>query len=101
MQSDRAEAVFTWQGSHVAGSVHVGPDSWVLEGCGEKCYLWIKQTNNWEDEVSSSYVERTLAQPHPPANYSRLRVGLNFMLDNHSCYRNKGRGTPPPWWISA
>merc|ERR1719312_2042172 len=97
-KSDRAEAVFTWQGSHVAGSVHVGPDSWVLEGCGEKCYLWIKQTNHWEDEVSSSYVERTLAQPHPPANYSRLReqgerdtttvVDISVMIWHTSQFRN-------------
>ena len=74
MQSDKAEAVFTWQGSHVAGNVHVGAESWSLEGCGEKCYLWIKQSSNWQDEVSSSYTERTLTKPHPPANYLMLRV---------------------------
>ena len=62
----------------MAGNVHVAGESWSLEGCGEKCYLWIKQSNTWKDEIASSRSvgDRVLSQGrgHPPANYSRLRV---------------------------
>ena len=63
----------------MAGNVHVDGESWSLEGCGEKCYLWIKQTNTWQDEVDSSLPvgDRSLIRGHPPANYSRLRVSVS------------------------
>jgi len=48
-----AEAIFTWTGSHIAGSVHAGGVSWVLEGCGDDCFLWIKQKNDWQDELTA------------------------------------------------
>eukprot|EP00091_Calanus_sinicus_P009424 TRINITY_DN22065_c0_g1_i1.p1 TRINITY_DN22065_c0_g1~~TRINITY_DN22065_c0_g1_i1.p1 ORF type:complete len:150 (-),score=24.18 TRINITY_DN22065_c0_g1_i1:202-651(-) len=48
-----AEGIFTWNGEHVAGNVHVRGESWVLEGCGDQCFLWIKQTNAWLDEGSA------------------------------------------------
>ena len=60
----------------MAGNVHVGGQSWSLEGCGEKCYLWIKQTSTWKDEQPTSvYVgDRALGRGHNLANYTRLRV---------------------------
>merc|ERR1712142_476633 len=50
---DDSEAVFTWSGDHVAGHVNNKGNSWVLEGCGEGCFLWIKQTTDWLDEATS------------------------------------------------
>ena len=52
-QNAEAEAIFSWSGEHVAGNVHVLGESWVLEGCGDQCFLWIKQTNDWLDETSA------------------------------------------------
>ena len=52
-QCDDGEAVFTWSHDHVAGHVNNKGNSWVLEGCGEGCFLWIKQTTDWLDEATS------------------------------------------------
>merc|ERR1711962_620456 len=49
---ENSEAVFVWRGNHVAGHLNAGGRSWMLEGCGTGCYLWIGQTNNWVDEKS-------------------------------------------------
>ena len=58
----------------MAGNVHVGGQSWSLEGCGEKCYLWIKQTDTWEDEEASYAGERAIERGQSLANYTRLKV---------------------------
>eukprot|EP00092_Neocalanus_flemingeri_P030752 GFUD01033395.1.p1 GENE.GFUD01033395.1~~GFUD01033395.1.p1 ORF type:complete len:725 (+),score=108.76 GFUD01033395.1:33-2207(+) len=68
-----AEAVFTWQGQDVAGSVHVAGWSWTLEGCGEECFLWIKQTSSWMDEKTRSSSSRRLSTHQPPTNLSFLK----------------------------
>ena len=52
-QNGEAEAIFTWTGANIAGSVHAGGMSWVLEGCGPGCFLWIQQKNNWLDETTA------------------------------------------------
>ena len=44
------EAIFTWKGNLVVGSVHLNGNSWQLQGCGINCYLWIKYNNTWPDE---------------------------------------------------
>merc|ERR1711962_455608 len=49
---ENSEAVFVWRGNHVAGHLNAGGRSWMLEGCGTGCYLWIGETNNWVDEKS-------------------------------------------------
>jgi len=48
---EQSEAVFAWRGDHVAGHLNAEGRSWILEGCGPGCYLWILQTNNWVDET--------------------------------------------------
>ena len=58
----------------MAGNVHVGGQSWSLEGCGEKCYLWIKQTDTWKDEETSYAGERAIGRGHTRANATRLKV---------------------------
>ena len=37
----------------MVGQIHTNGGSWMLEGCGPGCFLWIKQTNDWVDEISS------------------------------------------------
>jgi len=51
------EAIFTWSGSNVVGSVHHDGDSWQLQGCGENCYLWIKYGSNWPEEGEVEFIE--------------------------------------------
>jgi len=46
------EAAFTWNSVHVAGQVHANSRAWSLQGCGDGCYLWIRQSNSWPDEKS-------------------------------------------------
>lgn len=74
VQSGDAEAIFSWQGRHVAGKVHVGAESWTLEGCGEQCFLWIKQSNSLKYQMSSAILSRSTRNMHPPFNYAKLRV---------------------------
>ena len=51
--------MFAWRGRHVSGHVHDGEESWMLEGCGEGCFLWIKQrTIDWLDEIIDPSHER-------------------------------------------
>ena len=57
-QNDSAEAVFVWDGVHVGGHVSANGESWMLEGCGDECFLWIKQTNDWLDETSAPTSKR-------------------------------------------
>lgn len=68
-QGEAAEAIFTWHGDVVAGSVHVRGESWILQGCGERCYLWIKQTTNWQEEslITSSRTRSSNPLPVPDA----------------------------------
>merc|ERR1712025_1229137 len=49
-QTVGGEAIFTWKGNLVVGSVHLNGESWQLQGCGSNCYLWIKFDNTWPDE---------------------------------------------------
>jgi len=51
------EAIFTWSGNIVVGSVHHDGDSWQLQGCGENCYLWIKYGSDWPEEVEEDLHE--------------------------------------------
>merc|ERR1712179_332401 len=49
-KTEGGEAIFTWKGNLIVGSVHLNGHSWQLQGCGNNCYLWIKYINNWPDE---------------------------------------------------
>jgi len=49
-KTEGGEAIFTWKGNLIVGSVHLNGNSWQLQGCGNNCYLWIKYINNWPDE---------------------------------------------------
>ena len=40
-QAGGAEAVFAWRGQHVAGQLSAEGSTWLLEGCGEACRLWV------------------------------------------------------------
>jgi len=51
------EAIFTWRGNIVVGSVHHDGDSWQLQGCGENCYLWIKYGGDWPEEEEMELFE--------------------------------------------
>merc|ERR1719228_215531 len=62
------EAIFVWNGPTVAGSVHIGGVSWVLEGCGHDCFLWIKQKNNWLDETTAPNLRTKDGFFHHPKN---------------------------------
>merc|ERR1711892_1224636 len=72
-KSGDAEAIFSWQGRHVAGKVHIAAESWTLEGCGEQCFLWIKQANSLKYQMSSAILSRSTGNMHPPFNYAKLR----------------------------
>ena len=65
-----SEAVFTWREEHVAGQIHSQGGSFVLEGCGHGCFLWIRQTEDWQDE-RTSHAQRVL---EPLKERKRLRV---------------------------
>ena len=74
-QSKEAEAIFTWRGPHVAGKVHVRRGTWTLEGCGDQCFLWIKQSNNRKNEPNRSR-SRSEGRSHPLNNYAKLKVNI-------------------------
>merc|ERR1711970_217404 len=72
-QKGVAEAVFTWDDDdHVAGQVHANGEAWALEGCGEGCFLWIKQNTDWVDETSSPTSSFTKGFFETPANITKL-----------------------------
>jgi len=58
-QTAGGEAIFTWSGDIVVGSVHLYGESWELQGCGDKCYLWVKHTSDWQEEESVQTSEDT------------------------------------------
>lgn len=66
-KGEGAEAIFNWHGDIVVGSVHVKGESWILQGCGEQCFLWIKQTSKWQEEslISSSKTRSSIPPPVP------------------------------------
>jgi len=74
-KNEDAEAIFTWDGLTVAGAVHVGGVSWALEGCGEDCFLWIQQKNDWLDETSAPE-SKNGASKHPKNVTKLLEQGL-------------------------
>ena len=74
-QGKDAEAIFSWQGPHVAGRVHDGGETWTLEGCGHHCYLWIKQADPLRYGLSSVIVTPYTTQAHS-LHYARLRVTM-------------------------
>ena len=76
-QNAEAEAIFSWSGEHVAGNVHVLGESWVLEGCGDQCFLWIKQTNDWLDETSAPDSKIRSGIVQPPKNMTQLLVRIS------------------------
>ena len=76
-QNAEAEAIFTWNGEHVAGNVHVRGESWVLEGCCDQCFLWIKQTNDWLDETSAPDTKIKSGISQPPKNMTQLLVRMS------------------------
>jgi len=56
-----SEALFVWSVSgdeHVAGHVNVEGASFILEGCGSQCYLWIKQSRSVSMESQDIGEER-------------------------------------------
>jgi len=71
-KNGEAEAIFTWVGSHIAGSVHAGGVSWVLEGCGAGCFLWIQQKNNWLDETTAPSIRTKSGFFRHPGNVTKL-----------------------------
>ena len=74
VQSKGAEAIFSWQGPHVAGRVHIDEDTYTLEGCGEQCFLWIKQSSSLKYDMSSATVTRYGGRPYSQIDYAKLRV---------------------------
>merc|ERR1719495_2700341 len=71
-KNGEAEAIFTWAGSHIAGSVHAGGVSWVLEGCGAGCFLWIQQKNNWLDETTAPSIRTKSGVFQHPGDVTKL-----------------------------
>lgn len=53
VQSRDGEAIFSWQGPHVAGRVHIEGNTWTIEGCGDQCFLWIKHSNTLKYHINS------------------------------------------------
>ena len=78
MKGEEAEAIFNWNGDNVVGSVHVKEDSWVLQGCGDECFLWVKQTNNWQEETLFPTSKTRSSLPLQPDN-----DWTNLMVNNH------------------
>ena len=74
VKNGEAEAVFTWKGVHVAGQVHALGESWGLEGCGDGCFLWIKQKNDWLDEKSAQISKLKNEVLQVPENVTKLKV---------------------------
>ena len=72
------EAIFTWRGNVVVGSVHHNGDSWQLQGCGDNCYLWIKYGSNWPEEEEEEFIE-TSSRDYS----SRAESDASFLLVNH------------------
>ena len=82
-----AEAVFTWEGVHtvhVAGQVHTSSGSWALEGCGEECFLWIKQKNDWVDETSAPTSKLMSDVFQVPENVTKLLGSFHTFIKNIS-----------------
>ena len=77
-QSDNAEATFAWRGEHVAGHLQSQGASWMLEGCGAGCFLWIQQTADWMDEASGHRDTKMSLESsqEPSQEWLSLRVGL-------------------------
>ena len=73
-KSDHAEATFAWREEHVAGHLQSQGASWMLEGCGAGCFLWIQQTADWVDETSGH--RETKMSLEPSQEWLSLRVGL-------------------------
>ena len=67
-----SEAVFAWSGEHVAGQLHMEGQSWVLEGCGRDCFLWIGYGEDFEDEELDYKSVR--GDTGPTEEWRRLRV---------------------------
>ena len=80
MQNEEAEAIFSWLGSNIAGSVHTGGLSWLLEGCGEKCYLWLRQKINWLDETTAPSMSTKTEVLNHPGNVTKLLVTSSLVL---------------------
>ena len=49
----------------MAGQVHVDGEAWELQGCGDGCYIWIGQTNNWPDEENLPFPDKKDSQEQP------------------------------------
>ena len=73
-QAKVSEAAFTWRGQHVAGHLQSQGISWVLEGCGEGCYLWIEQAR--QEEQEANYIDEDKVTVEPSQDWRRLQVGL-------------------------
>merc|ERR1711970_569299 len=78
------EAIFTWRGNVVVGSVHHNGDSWQLQGCGDNCYLWIKYGSNWPEEKEEEFTE-TSSRDYS----SRAESDASFLLAQGRSDRNK------------
>ena len=71
------EAIFTWRGNIVVGSVHHDGDSWQLQGCGKDCYLWIKYGGDWPEEEEMELFETS------SRDYSDSDASFSELLVNH------------------
>jgi len=90
-----SEAVFVWSVSgdeHVAGYVNVEGASFILEGCGTQCYLWIKKSRSSSVE-SQDFVEEDEREPR---NRNRLDIQTE-----KSYYEEGIRDTKSLKWISV
>jgi len=72
------EAIFTWRGNVVVGSVHHDGDSWQLQGCGDNCYLWIRYGSNWPEEEEEEFIETSSRDFS-----SRTESDASFLLVNN------------------
>jgi len=90
-----SEALFVWSVSgdeHVAGYVNAKGASFILEGCGTQCYLWINQSRSSPVE-SQDFVEEDEREPR----------NNNFLdVKTEESYYEKGiRDTTSRKWISV
>jgi len=87
-----SEALFVWSVSgdeHVAGHVNVEGASFILEGCGTQCYLWIKQSR------SSSVESQDFEEEREPRN-----INFNYPKTEEYYYKLGTRDTTTTKYIS-
>ena len=86
--AEGAEALFAWRDEHIAGQLSTQGTVWSLEGCGDKCFLWIRQQGNWVDEGEEIMDSRLVVKPS--LEYEALQVKLD--KENMSTLSAKAKG---------